>query len=400
MYRLAYLFPLLTSGAMIVLFNDYEHWASYLALAAAAMLGIKAVIKGSNKDKEYWSAYSIAVEHHEPWTERVETTRTYTDNKGQTHTRTEVTYVRHPDRWLMYLNTGHVETIDSSFYDFLCARWGTPMEYIRPFHSNCVRGGGGQQYKWNGVYWDAATRTYERNYENYILHSNSIFRFEKVTKEVAAEYGLIDYPYFRGDHDVVMVSSNLPETFMISEDVQRHFQLLNAFAGSTCQIHVFVLVYDAEKGLETALKQRAYWEGGNKNEFVVCLGVENPDSPVVRWCKAFSWCDVPSLETATESYFIEHKELNLLKYAAWLKENLHLWKRKEFSDFKYLGVNMSSKRKFCLALVTVLVCAVLVVISFKTAIGRMQYNEDGECVGYGYELLEKYLRRHNTHTLE
>ena len=56
---------------------------------------------------------------------------------------------------------------------------------------------------------------------------------------------------------------------------------------------------------------------------------------------------------------------------------------------------MSSKRKLCLALVTVLVCAVLVVISCKTAIGRMQYNEDGKCVGYGYELLEKYLLLQN-----
>ena len=209
--------------------------------------------------------------------------------------------------------------------------------------------------------------------------------------EDAAEYGLIDYSKFRGDHDVVMVSSNLPDTFSISDSVQIRFQLLNAFAGSTSQIHVFILLYDAEKGIATALKQRAYWEGGNKNEFVVCLGLENPDSPVVKWCKAFSWCDVPSLETATESYFIEHKQLDLLKYSEWLNDNLHLWKRKEFSDFKYLGVNMSAKRKFCLALVTVLVCALLVQLSCKTAVDRLRYSEPGECSGYGYELVEKYI---------
>ena len=58
MYRLAYLCPYVTAAAMIVLFNDYEHWPTYLVLAAMCMLGIMAVVKGSNKDTEYRSGYS------------------------------------------------------------------------------------------------------------------------------------------------------------------------------------------------------------------------------------------------------------------------------------------------------------------------------------------------------
>lgn len=130
----------------------------------------------------------------------------------------------------------------------------------------------------------------------------------------------------------------------------------------SAHIHIFIILFEASEGVEVALKQRAYWHGGNKNEFTVCLGVENGTD--VKWCKAFSWCDAPALESATESGFINNPTFNLAAYARWLRGNIHLWKRKEFKDFKYLGVNLSPGAKWGVAILTILLCAAIVYASY------------------------------------
>ena len=40
-----------------------------------------------------------------------------------------------------------------------------------------------------------------------------------------------------------------------------------------------------------------------------------------------------------------------------------LWKRKEFKDFKYLGVQLSAGRKAIVATMTMLFCIVIIVIT-------------------------------------
>jgi hypothetical protein len=164
-----------------------------------------------------------------------------------------------------------------------------------------------------------------------------------------------------------------------------------------------VLLFDASQGVGVALKQQSYWKGGNKNEFVVCLGVDYGDIPqsmlhdrkaTVKWCKAFSWCDAPTLESATESWFIANSELRLDSYAAWLRDHLGLWKRKEFSDFKYLGVTLSPGRQAVVAVVTTLFCLTMIVITCAVAdANRRQdyYQDNRDYTGYGYTLLDKYI---------
>lgn len=85
--------------------------------------------------------------------------------------------------------------------------------------------------------------------------------------------------------------------------------------------------------------QKAYWQGGNKNEFVVCLGVKNN---TVIWCNPFSWSDEPMLEVKTRDYFIKHPYINFKDYAEWLDTQIDKnWHRKEFNDFNYLSIELS-----------------------------------------------------------
>lgn len=355
---------------MLVYLEDYTNWWGYALAAAGSLLVLWLSMRGASGTKEYLSGYALRATHHEPWTEQIITTETYTDSKGNTHTRTRVSYIHHPDVWFLTLNTGHCVDITESTYDSLADLWGTPIRHINPFHANCISGGGGQEYDWDGIYEHMATTTYKGRYINYVKYSDSIFRHEKISDEDAEEYGLVEYPDFRRkflETDVILMSPKLNIT--LPEGTEEHFWRINAYYGQERQIHVFIILFDAAKGIGTALKQRAFWHGGNKNEFTVCLGIENGAD--VKWCEAFSWCDVPALESATETWFINNPVLDLQAYAEWLKDNLHMWKRKEFKDFKYLGVNLSPTAEWLVAILTIALCAAIVYISYAIYTGQI-----------------------------
>ena len=188
--------------------------------------------------------------------------------------------------------------------------------------------------------------TEEHAYENKVRNSHSIFKFEDISKKHAKELGLFDYP---------PVKHNFQECILgrqFSEDVHRQYEMFNAWFGFQHQMHVFILCFDAAKGMGIAEKQRAYWEGGNRNEFVVCLGL---DGDTVRWCHAFSWMDEPVLSVKAEAYFREHEQLDLSAFCTWLQENVNLWKRKDFRDFNYLSVSLSTTQNYLLLFLTLVV---------------------------------------------
>ena len=109
--------------------------------------------------------------------------------------------------------------------------------------------------------------------------------------------------------------------------------------GDQREIHAYILLFPDSKKLEITARQRDYWKGLHKNEFVVCLGLQGRK---VAWCNTLSWMDAPTLDLAVKDYFHHHKEdIYLPSFIQWLRDNLYLWKRKEFHDFKYLGRKMS-----------------------------------------------------------
>ena len=188
--------------------------------------------------------------------------------------------------------------------------------------------------------------TEEHEYENKVRNSHSIFKFEDISAKRARELGLFDYPPVKHNYQECILGRQFPE------EVHRQYELFNAWFGFRHQLHVFILCFDASKGMGIAEKQRAYWEGGNRNEFIVCLGL---DGDTVRWCHAFSWMDEPVLSVKAEAYFREHDQLDLSAFCTWLQENVSLWKRKNFHDFDYLTVSLTTTQNYLLLAFTLAV---------------------------------------------
>lgn len=72
------------------------------------------------------------------------------------------------------------------------------------------------------------------------------------------------------------------------------------------------------------------------------------------------------METALESWFIANPKLDFDELCMWLRNNVSLWKRKEFKDFKYLGTRLSTGRLILMGLLTVALCVGMWYIAFDS----------------------------------
>lgn len=217
-------------------------------------------------------------------------------------------------------------------------------------HRNYYRiDGDAQDYFWDNQKETIYTITEPHGYENKIKASNSIFKFEEISKKEAKEIGIYNYPNINNlEQNPLLNNTNI---FFSKNDIES-LQYINGFYGKAKQFRIFVLIFDSNQSIEKAYKQQSYWQGGNKNELIVCFSL-NPDK-TVNWCYSFSWEDDRKMAIKTMEKYRNNEVLSLTEYSQWLINNLHHWKRKEFSDFKYIKVSLTKNQIITLFILTIL----------------------------------------------
>jgi hypothetical protein len=177
--------------------------------------------------------------------------------------------------------------------------------------------------------------------------------YTKISKEKADSLGLYDYPEIKNMDQSPIMGKTLPYW-------QEHaIRYINSKYGSSNQFRLYILLFE-NKEPEIAELQKSYWYQGNKNELVICLGV-NGDS--ITWCRGFSWCDEPILEVKSRNYFIKNPKLNLYDYSKFIESNLKYWKRKEFNDFNYISVEFTDRQNWAIIIVTILSTIVALIVA-------------------------------------
>lgn len=327
-------------------------------------------------DVEYLGSYVTKVRHYDEWDEWVKRTCTRSvpcgkDANGNTRYRTE-TYDcsyrdYHPERWVYFDNNGEEHWIfyEEEFNDMLKTMGNPPMVFV-DMHRRYYRiDGDAQDYYWDNKREHIRTLTEENSYTNKIQTSKSIFNFQEISKKEAKELNLYEYPKVEAYDQTPILSDSL----VVDNNSINAVKFINGFYGKSMQFRLYLLIYMG-KDIEISELQRAYWVGGNKNELVVCLGMS--DSTHVDWCNAWSWCDAPTLEVKTESWFAEHDSLDVISYANYVEELLldGNWERKEFSDFDYVKVEVSSTQEIILL---ILITLYNIGISIFIILNRVKY---------------------------
>ena len=338
---LIFLIPIVTAGILAFKFREKTALWEYAVVLVPSLLLFFALkysfVYISSLDKEYLSDLVNKITYYEDWDETVMVTHTRTVSCGNGKTRTE-TYVvperrYHPKRYVYETVTGETNDVSEDEYKLICYKLNMPAVFKDMHRSYRSKDGDAYVTSWNRTRENSYPVTWTHLYQNKVKASSySIFKYGNMSEEEIKENKLFDYPEIKNNDQNPILGFNATDTDI---DAVRY---LNGYRGPKNQIHVFILCFN-NPSLEVAEMQKAYWQGGNKNEFVVCLGVKNNK---VIWCNPFSWSDEPMLEVKTRDYFIKYPDINFKDYAEWLDTQIDKnWHRKEFNDFNYLSIELS-----------------------------------------------------------
>jgi hypothetical protein len=105
---------------------------------------------------------------------------------------------------------------------------------------------------------------------------------------------------------------------------------------------------------EAGLMQEAYWKGGNKNEFILCIGVNRTNH--ITWTKVISWTDVQVLKTSLARKIKEMDTLVMSAVIDTMAKNVDAkFVKKDFRDFDYISVEPSNKAILITAIITFII---------------------------------------------
>lgn len=374
MLYLLWLLPVLTSLILFIVFRDvlaYKIGAGALLVSIIySSIHVGVVKSNMTQDTEWWGNYAISVHYYDDWNEEVSCRHpiyctTYsTDSKGNT---TSSTYVcgyehlydvdYHSEYWSMRWDNGHEDNISRSQYIYWSTLWKSKLYKIELNRSN-VHDNDGDDMAGN---WDGRSETSENlitehEYVNKVQASNSVFKADVVDSTDVAQYHLYEYPVCQVGRQEVILGAIKTDKL-----TDKLFEHINGYYGSRKQFKLIICLYRDQLEV-TAERQYSYWQNLNKNEFLVCLGLDKANQ--VQWCKTYSWMDKPLLSIEVESWFRSNRSLNLNKFVKWLPENIEkYWQRKHFRDFNYLQIEITQSHYTIIGFIIFLFCIIQTIVT-------------------------------------
>lgn len=361
--------PILAIALMMIFFDKKKiAWWEYAVLLGASILVIflcKIAIETSQfSDTEYWSELAYEVEYEGAYDEYIHETctREYscgTNDDGSTKYCTETydcSYVEdYGPAWRIKSKEGGSIRISESEYNRIKRKWGNEKK----------TGSHSESYSYDdgiyGSFWLNRRELIEcmvtmHTYENRVQAAHTVFDFQEVTEEDVKNYGLFEYPKiydnYKQKHILGITGDKTREV------AEKNMQILNAQLGPRKQLKAFILLFK-NKSKTAGELQEAYWSGGNKNEFVVAIGVDDNDN--IQWVHPFSWAEKSIVKVNAREFLLEQEKLNLEELSNFLYDDLESnFVRKQFEEFNYLTVEPSTTSMWVSAIILIIVCGGIV----------------------------------------
>lgn len=324
--------------------NVWEYLALFLIPLIAIVISYFTSVNSQTKDVEYLNSYITSASYYEYWSTWDHETCTREDCTGSGEDRkchTETYDCSHCDEsfdyWEAVDNTGKTYRISRSYFEELCKLWNNrtfiDMRRNIVHHGTCGQDGDMYTTVWNNQFETIVPICNIQNYTNKIQCSRSVFNFQEVDSFDIKDYGLYEYPvYDQYNYNPLIGSTDV--------SVSKRLSRWNAKLGNFKQVHMLVALYN-NKPIQSAIMQESYWKGGNKNEFILCIGLK--DNKEIAWTKVISWTDVDKLKISLEQNVL-NMEYNLNNIIDTVGTNVQkYYKRKEFKDFNYLNIEPTSK---------------------------------------------------------
>ena len=333
--------PIIVTISLVIFFHEKMDWWEYFLqflIPVALIFGAKHLaIKSLTDDQEYWNNYAISATYDEPWNEYVHRTCTRPVSCGKNCSTTETydcSYIdSHSAAWYMHSNSGSSHSISSSQFETIASLWKNRVfqDMHRNFHT---RDGDRYNSAWNGKkdIANLISVTTTHTYENKIQVPNEVLNFQEVDSTTKAQYGLYDYNWgyslmnfnpIKGDNNGIA-----------SKVLAMH----NSLNGKSKELHLQILVFDGKPSLAGDY-QEAYWKGGNKNEFNICIGKKGNS---IEWVKVISWTtnEVLKVKVRDDIVAMDYDIRKIVDYV--VAEVPKAFVRRDFKEYDYIDVQPSS----------------------------------------------------------
>ena len=315
-------------------------------------------------DTEYRGSTVVEARYYESWETWVKRTcyRTVKAGKSTISVPYDCSYCdHHSAKWTVVNSLGEEYHISQDYYKYLTGIWkSTPsfVELNRTINRHWGCGKDGDMYK---IVWDknplsAKSTTSTHSYENRVQAAHSAFDFVDVTEEDVKNYKLFDYPKVDGwRQETVLGLDSLPS---ISRDKVNLFKqmsdYLNGELGPKKHARVYFLFFTSESQISASM-QEAYWDGGNDNELVICIGID-PKTQKLKWVKPFSWTPKRRVLPDIREEIMNIGTLDPMRICRAVEGVvLKEYKRKDFKEFSYLTVEPPTWAFWVTGIITTLI---------------------------------------------
>lgn len=352
----ALIIPVIFAILLISFFHKRVTWWEMLlpiVIGLITIFSMKSCDQSMNvSDTEYLSQHVVKAVYEETWNEWIKKTcstryacGTYTTGSGKnrsTHTKYCTRYYdcsyckTHPAMWYLVDDAGMTYSITQSKYNELVMSWGnqTFIDMKRHYHTI-----DGDKYEtsWNRDNAKLITTHRTHSYENRVQSSHSIYNFWEVSDTNKLFYALFDYPQINN----YVQNPVMAYEYKVKQSEQDYVNIINGLLGKKKEVQYFVCVWK-NRPYASSEWQQAYWKGGNKNEIIVCVGLDKKDR--ISWVNVFTWSEKDIVRIKIRDYLLSNKGKKLdfvaltdLSYATIDKN----WSRKNFHDFDFLEIELT-----------------------------------------------------------
>lgn len=341
----------------------FEYLIVFIIPALAIIVAKYASVASQTMTPEIWNTYLVEATYYEYWNEWIvkECCSTCRDSHGNSHECNchDCSYVQpHPAYWEAKDNMGHTISIGEDRYIYLCNLWKnkTFKDMHRHYHT---RDGDAYYTTKDTAFEHIIPYTSTHSYENRVKCSRSVFNFAEVDSGDIADNKLFKYPANVNFNYQPILGYNDPKASL-------RLQQYNALLGSWKQVHMLILVFK-DLPVGAAILQEGYWKGGNKNEFILCIGIKDTS---ITWAKVISWTEVDELKIRVEKE-VQGMPLNMSSIVDYMAGQVKLqFQRKHFRDFSYIEVEPTMTAIWITLVVTLLFTVGLCIFVVKNDIDQ------------------------------
>lgn len=315
-------------------------------------------------DTEYHGSTVVEARYYESWETWVKRTCTRTTKVGKTTVTTtyDCSYCDHTGpKWTIINSLGNEISISEKYYSYLIKLWRATPKFVElnrriNHHWGCGKDGDMYKITWDRNPLTAKSTTTSHWYENRVQAAHSAFDFVEVTEEDIKNYKLFDYPKMEGwrQETVLGLDSLLSIPRAKVNLLKQMSDYLNGELGPKKHARIYFLFFTSQSQISASM-QEAYWDGGNDNEVVICIGID-PKTQKMTWVKPFTWSPNRRIIPDIREGIMSIDTLDPLRISQTIQDIvLKEYKRKDFKEFSYLTVEPPTWSYWVTGIITALI---------------------------------------------